>query len=129
MLLPTFLLETSCNENHVSKNNTQNNTFTLASLRARRKPHWNSGTYVIDIQIVFLVLILILFDCICIRCKDWRCVELREIDFLLKICDWFLACFSCGVKLLEYRYVQVWNIAKRWMHIPVGWCLESLQIT
>ena len=26
---------------------------------------------------------------------------LREIDFLLKICDWFLASFACGVKLLE----------------------------
>jgi len=26
---------------------------------------------------------------------------LREIDFLLKICDLFLVCFTCGVKLLE----------------------------
>jgi len=25
---------------------------------------------------------------------------LREIDLLLKICDWFLASFTCGVKLL-----------------------------
>ena len=24
------------------------------------------------------------------------------IDFLLNICDWFLACFTCGVKLLAY---------------------------
>jgi len=29
---------------------------------------------------------------------------LHEIDFLLKICDFFLACFTCGVELLEYRY-------------------------
>jgi len=36
-----------------------------------------------------------------IRCKDWRCVVLREIDFLLKDCNGFLACFTCGVKLLE----------------------------
>jgi len=33
---------------------------------------------------------------------------LREIDFLLQFCDWFLACFTCGVESLEYRYVQVW---------------------
>jgi len=32
---------------------------------------------------------------------------LREIDFPLKICDCFLACFTSGLKLLEYRYVQV----------------------
>jgi len=31
----------------------------------------------------------------------------------IKICDWFLAYYTCGVKLLEYRYAQVWNIAKR----------------
>jgi len=24
-----------------------------------------------------------------------------------KICNRFLACFTCGVKLLEYRYAQV----------------------
>ena len=30
----------------------------------------------------------------------------------IKICDWFLA-YYCGVKLLEYRYAQVWNIAKK----------------
>jgi len=30
------------------------------------------------------------------RCKDWRCVVLREIDFLLKMCDWSLACFNCA---------------------------------
>ena len=53
-------------------------------------------------------------DSIWIRCKDWRCVVWCEIDFLLKICDRFLACFTCGVKLLEYIYVQVWIIAKRW---------------
>jgi len=29
---------------------------------------------------------------------------LREIDFLLKICDRFVASFTCGVKSLEYRY-------------------------
>jgi len=32
---------------------------------------------------------------------------LREIDFVLKICDWLLACFTCGVESLEYRYAQV----------------------
>ena len=31
----------------------------------------------------------------------------------IKICDWFLAYYTCGVKLLEYSYAQVWNIAKR----------------
>jgi len=36
---------------------------------------------------------------------------------------------TCGVKLLEYRYVQVWIIAKRWKQSPVGWFLESLQKT
>jgi len=40
-------------------------------------------------------------DSLWIRCKDWRCVVLREIDFLLKICDRFLACFTCGLKLLD----------------------------
>jgi len=29
----------------------------------------------------------------------------------------------------EYRYVQVWIIAKRWKQSPVGWFLESLQKT
>jgi len=29
-----------------------------------------------------------------------------------KICNGFLACFTCGVKLLEYRYGQVWIIAE-----------------
>jgi len=28
---------------------------------------------------------------------------LREIDFLLKICDRFLASFTCEVKLVEFR--------------------------
>ena len=31
----------------------------------------------------------------------------------IKICDWFLAYYTCGVKLLEYRYAQVWNVAKK----------------
>ena len=35
--------------------------------------------------------------------RDWQCVVLREIDFLLKFCDIFLACFTCGVKLLRCR--------------------------
>ena len=38
------------------------------------------------------------------RFKAWGCVVLREIDFLLKICDWFLVCFPCGVKLLELYF-------------------------
>jgi len=29
-----------------------------------------------------------------------------------KICYWFLTYYTCGVKLLEYRYAEVWNIAK-----------------
>ena len=40
----------------------------------------------------------------------------------IKICDWFLA-YYCGVKLLEYRYAQVWNIAKRRKQSPIGWFL------
>jgi len=47
----------------------------------------------------------------------------REIDFLLKICDRFLASFTRGVKLLEYGYAQVWIIAIRWKQSPVGWFL------
>ena len=45
---------------------------------------------------------------------------LRGIDFLLNICNWFLACFTGGMKLLEHSYVQVWIIAKRWKQSPVG---------
>ena len=41
----------------------------------------------------------------------------------IKICDWFLAYYTCGVKLLEYRYAQVWNIAKRRKQSPIGWFL------
>ena len=48
-----------------------------------------------------------------IRCKDWRCVVLREIDFLFKICDRFLACSTCGVKLIELVYVDT--------HLSVIW--------
>ena len=44
----------------------------------------------------------------------------------IKICDWFLACCTCGVKLLEYRYAQVWNIAKRRKQSPIGWFFWSL---
>ena len=31
----------------------------------------------------------------------------------IKICDWFLAYFNCGVKLLECRYAQVLNHRKK----------------
>jgi len=41
----------------------------------------------------------------------------------IKICDWFLAYYTCGVKLLECRYAQVWNIAKRRKQSPIGWFL------
>ena len=41
----------------------------------------------------------------------------------IKICDWFLAYYTCGLKLLECRYAQVWNIAKRRKQIPMGWLL------
>ena len=40
----------------------------------------------------------------------------------ITICDWFLA-YYCGVKLLEYKYAQVWNIAKRRKQSPIGWFL------
>ena len=40
----------------------------------------------------------------------------------IKICERFLA-YYCGVKLLEYRYAQVWNIAKRRKQSPIGWFL------
>ena len=40
----------------------------------------------------------------------------------IKICDWFLA-YYCGLKLLEYRYAQVWNIAKWRKQSPIGWFL------
>ena len=40
----------------------------------------------------------------------------------IQICDWYLAYYTCGVKLLEYRYAQVWNIAKR-KQSPIGWFL------
>ena len=33
---------------------------------------------------------------------------LREIDFPLKICDWFLASFTCGVKLFETLFITQW---------------------
>ena len=42
---------------------------------------------------------------------------------VINICDWFLAYYTCGVKLLEYRYAQVWNIAKRRKQSPIGWFL------
>ena len=41
----------------------------------------------------------------------------------IKVCDSFLAYYTCGVKLLEYRYAQVWNIAKRRKQSPIGWFL------
>jgi len=43
--------------------------------------------------------------------------------FPIKNCDWFLASFTCGVKLLEYRYAQVCIIAKRWKQSPISWFL------
>jgi len=43
----------------------------------------------------------------------------------IKICDWFLAYYTCGVKLLEYRYAQLWNIAKRGKQSPIGWFLSK----
>ena len=39
----------------------------------------------------------------------------------IKICDWYLAYYTCGMKLLEYRYAQVWNITKRRQQSPNGW--------
>jgi len=49
-----------------------------------------------------------------------RRTELREIDFLLKICDRLLVCFTCRVYLIEYRYVQIRFIAKRLKQSPVN---------
>ena len=33
--------------------------------------------------------------------------------------------FTPQVKLLEYKYVQVWIIAKTWKHSPADWFLEA----
>jgi len=49
--------------------------------------------------------------------------KLREIDFLLNFCDKYLACFTCGVKLNKYRYVQVWKVKAD----PFDWFLARLQ--
>ena len=45
---------------------------------------------------------------------------------MIKICYWFLAYYTCGVKLLEYGYAQVWNIAKRRKQSPSGWFLNPI---
>ena len=55
----------------------------------------------------------------------WNNAVLHEINFLLKICNWFLACFNCGVKLLYTNCTH----RKWWTQIPVGWFLKSLQKT
>ena len=44
----------------------------------------------------------------------------------IKICDLFLAYYTCGFKLLECRHAQVCNIAKRRKQSPIGWFLQSL---
>jgi len=44
----------------------------------------------------------------------------------IKIYEWFLAYYTCGVKLLDCRYAQVWNIANRRKKKPIGWFLSSL---
>jgi len=31
--------------------------------------------------------------------------------------------YTCEVKLLEYRYAQVWNNTKRRKQSPIGWFL------
>jgi len=46
-------------------------------------------------------------DSLWIRCKDWRSIVLCVLDFLLKICDRFLACFNCGVKLLDAGFTVI----------------------
>ena len=44
----------------------------------------------------------------------------------IKICYWFLANYTYGVKLLEYRYARVWNIAKRRKQSQNGWICSIL---
>ena len=50
-------------------------------------------------------------DSLWMRCKDRWCVVLREIDFLLKLCDRFLGCFTCGVKLLDAGFTHFFNLS------------------
>jgi len=48
--------------------------------------------------------------------------------FYQKFTDRFLACSYRGEYILEYRYEQVWIIAKKWKS-AVGQFLESIQKT
>jgi len=41
------------------------------------------------------------------------------------ICWMIQTIHFCGVKLLQYRYVEAWIIAKRWKQSTVGWYLEA----
>ena len=50
------------------------------------------------------------------RWQDWRYAVLREIDFLLKICDWFFAWFTCGVKLLGHCGVGL-QLILTWLNV------------
>jgi len=38
-------------------------------------------------------------------------IALREIDFLLTICDWFLSCFTC------------WELSHLWSYFTLPWLL------
>jgi len=53
------------------------------------------------------------YSTIWIRCKDWRCVVSREFDFLLKICDRPLACFTCGVEAKKHSWVLAEAIMRK----------------
>ena len=56
----------------------------------------------------------------------WRCVELREIDFLLKqIAGWFDSVALPRV-IVEHGYVQLWISAELLKQSMTGWFLESL---
>lgn len=56
----------------------------------------------------------------CLHVKDWQCEMLHEINFLSKFCGKFLACFTCGVKLLQPKYILSacsisWHESGPWM--------------
>jgi len=81
-------------------------TVRWRSMNSWTRDNWNSWQ-IISFQIDRFYLNKIIG--LTMRSDTWN-------RFPIKICDWFLAYFTCGVKLLEleYRYAQVWIIAKRW---------------
>ena len=61
--------------------------------------------------------------------KDWGCVILREIDFLLKFADRFLAYTHRGKYILEFcRYVGSWQVRKKEkLYVRKEWFHENKQ--